>query len=43
MNQTKDLRDFLERPGILVVPGGGSPLEIRLIEAAGFEAAYVSG
>ncbi len=43
MNQTKDLRDLLERPGILVVPGGGSPLEIRLIEAAGFEAAYVSG
>ena len=43
MNQTNDLRDLLERPGIFVVPGGGSPLEIRLIEAAGFEAAYVSG
>ncbi len=43
MNRTNDLRDLLERPGILVVPGGGSPLEIRLIEAAGFEAAYVSG
>ena len=25
------------------MPGGGTPLEIKLIEAAGFEAAYVSG
>jgi len=27
----------------LVVPGGGSPLELKLIEQAGFEAGYVSG
>ena len=26
-----------------MVPGGGSPLELKLIERAGFEAAYVSG
>ena len=37
------LRDLLARPGIVVVPGGGSPLEMRLIQQAGFEAAYVSG
>jgi len=37
------LRELLERPEIVVIPGGGSPLEIRLIEQAGFEAAYISG
>ncbi|MBB6306075.1 isocitrate lyase/PEP mutase family protein [Xanthobacter tagetidis] len=37
------LRARLARPEILVVPGGGSPLELKLIERAGFEAAYVSG
>ncbi len=37
------LRARLARPEILVVPGGGSPLELKLIEGAGFEAAYVSG
>jgi 2-methylisocitrate lyase-like PEP mutase family enzyme len=26
-----------------VVPGGGSPLELRLIEQAGFDAGYISG
>ena len=45
LNQTgaERLRHLLDRPGIRVVPGGGSPLEMRLIQQAGFEAAYVSG
>lgn len=43
MSYAKRLRERLSEPGILVVPGGGSPLEIRLIEELGFEAAYVSG
>jgi 2-methylisocitrate lyase-like PEP mutase family enzyme len=43
MSRPHALRTLLARDGALVVPGGGSPLEIRLIEAAGFEAAYVSG
>lgn len=43
MSYAKKLRERLLRPNILVVPGGGSPLEIQLIEAAGFDAAYVSG
>lgn len=37
------LRSLLEKKEILVVPGGGSPLELRLIEQQGFEAGYVSG
>ena len=43
MSHAKRLRERLRRDDVLVVPGGGSPLEIRLIEEAGFEAAYVSG
>ena len=38
-----NLRKRLSQPKILVVPGGGSPLELRLIEMQGFEAGYVSG
>jgi 2-methylisocitrate lyase-like PEP mutase family enzyme len=38
-----NLRKRLSQPNILVVPGGGSPLELRLIEMQGFEAGYVSG
>ena len=37
------LRSLLKNNEILVVPGGGSPLELRLIEQQGFEAGYVSG
>lgn len=43
MSHAKRLRERLRGDDALVVPGGGSPLEIRLIEEAGFEAAYVSG
>ena len=42
-SQASALRQRLTRPEILVVPGGGSPLEVKLIERCGFEAAYVSG
>lgn len=37
------MRSLLEQPEVEVVPGAGSPLEARLIEAAGFRAIYVSG
>jgi 2-methylisocitrate lyase-like PEP mutase family enzyme len=37
------LRALIERPGTTLIPGAGSPLEMRLIEATGFEAAYLSG
>ncbi len=43
MNTATLLRKRLEQPEILLIPGGGSPLELRLIEQTGFEAAYVSG
>lgn len=43
MSYAKTMRARLARPEILVVPGGGSPLELKLIEQAGFEAAYISG
>ncbi len=39
----RTLRNRLSQSKILVVPGGGSPLELRLIEAQGFKAGYVSG
>lgn len=37
------LRHLLARPGALGVAGGGTPLEARCAEAAGFESFYVSG
>ncbi len=43
MTARPDLRKLLARPGITVVPGGGTALELRMIELAGFEAGYVSG
>lgn len=43
MNAATSLRKRLLQPDILLIPGGGSPLELRLIEQTGFEAAYVSG
>jgi 2-methylisocitrate lyase-like PEP mutase family enzyme len=43
LSHSKRLRKMLSDSDILVVPGAGSPLELRLIEQAGFEAAYVSG
>ncbi len=43
MNAATSLRRRLLQPETLLIPGGGSPLELRLIEQTGFEAAYVSG
>ncbi|MDO8695180.1 MAG: isocitrate lyase/phosphoenolpyruvate mutase family protein [Sheuella sp.] len=43
MNAALTLRKRLLNPEIMVIPGGGSPIELRQIEAAGFEAGYVSG
>ena len=43
MTHAQTLRQRLQRPEILVVPGGGSPLELKLIEQTGFEAGYISG
>jgi len=37
------LRQLLSRPGIIVAPGAGDALGARLIEQAGFSAAYMSG
>ncbi|WP_026987034.1 isocitrate lyase/PEP mutase family protein [Fodinicurvata fenggangensis] len=43
MSPASTLRQRLQQPNVLVVPGAGSPLDVRLIEQKGFEAAYVSG
>ena len=43
MSARKSLRAAIEAPEIAVVPGGGSPMDIRLAEQAGFVAAYFSG
>lgn len=43
MTSASLLRKRLSNKHIMVVPGGGSPLEMKLIEQAGFEAGYLSG
>jgi 2-methylisocitrate lyase-like PEP mutase family enzyme len=43
MNAALTFRKRLQQPEIVVIPGGGSPIELRQIEAAGFDAGYVSG
>lgn len=43
MTAAHTLRKRLQQTEIMVIPGGGSPLELRQIETAGFEAGYVSG
>src|SRR5262245_7040435 len=43
MNPRKAFRDLLRRPRLLVAPGCYDGLSARLVEAAGFEAAYLSG
>lgn len=42
-DMSKTLSQLLDGDGIVVVPGGGTALELRLAELAGFEAGYVSG
>ncbi|NML30379.1 isocitrate lyase/PEP mutase family protein [Paraburkholderia antibiotica] len=43
MTAASALRKRLSDKNIVVVPGGGSPLEMKLIAQAGFEAGYLSG
>ncbi len=39
----KKLRELMAKPGMIAVPGGGTPLDIRLAEQAGFDVAYMTG
>ncbi len=43
MRKTARLRQLLRRDEILILPGAFSPFVARQIEAAGFEAAYLTG
>ncbi len=43
MSTASQLRERLERSGLLTVPGCSDALGARLIEQAGFEAAYMTG
>src|SRR6266571_6773108 len=43
MNSRQTLRQFLKRDKLLVAPGCFDGLSARLVEEAGFEAAYSSG
>jgi len=43
MLTTTKLRELLQRKKILVVPGAYDPMSAKLIEAAGFEAVYMTG
>jgi 2-methylisocitrate lyase-like PEP mutase family enzyme len=40
---TKKLREIIDRPGSIVVPGGILPIQAHLAEQAGYEAFHVSG
>ena len=39
----KKLRELMAKPGMIVVPGGGTPLDILLAQQAGFDVAYMTG
>jgi 2-methylisocitrate lyase-like PEP mutase family enzyme len=39
----KRLRELIAKPGMIVAPGAGTPLDARLAAQAGFEAVYMSG
>ena len=43
MRATTRLRQMLQAPGIIVAPGAYDGFSARLIEAAGFEAVYMTG
>jgi 2-methylisocitrate lyase-like PEP mutase family enzyme len=43
MSPASVLRQRLDQSEIIVIPGGGSPIELRQIQEAGFDAGYVSG
>jgi 2-methylisocitrate lyase-like PEP mutase family enzyme len=40
---TPSLRDLLAAPGLLVVPGGGTPFDMLMAKDAGFPVAFLSG
>ncbi|MBM3512541.1 MAG: carboxyvinyl-carboxyphosphonate phosphorylmutase [Alphaproteobacteria bacterium] len=39
----KKLRELMAKPGMIAVPGGGTPLDILLAQQAGFDVAYMTG
>ncbi|MDX2144070.1 MAG: isocitrate lyase/PEP mutase family protein [Rhodospirillaceae bacterium] len=39
----KTLRSLMAKPGMIIAPGAGTPLDARLIAQAGFDVAYMSG
>lgn len=41
--QRKKLRELMNEPGMIVAPGAGTPLDLRLIEQAGFDVGYMTG
>jgi methylisocitrate lyase len=43
MKTSKQLRNLLQRPGAVVVPGVYDSLSARICEMAGFEAVFHSG
>ena len=43
MNPRKTLKEYLQRNKLLIAPGCFDGLSARLVEQAGFEAAYLSG
>ncbi len=43
VDQAKNLREMLARPRLLIAPGSYDALSAKLIEDAGFEAAYMTG
>lgn len=43
MTRGRLLKELIDRPGILVVPGAFDAISARLVERAGFEACYMTG
>lgn len=43
MKATTRLRQLLEQPGTLIIPGAHSAMTARIVEAEGFEAVYLGG
>src|SRR5437868_9502418 len=43
MRTTRRLRQMLDQPGLIVAPGAYDGFSARLIEAAGFQAVYMTG
>ena len=41
--QRKKLRELMATDGMIVAPGAGTPLDLRLIEQAGFDVGYLTG